>query len=170
MNAMFALNEWVIVGIISMMALSAIVVRVRAARKPVSSAKILIPPIVMSTGLCMFFVHAMRVDLRYFILSFLAGTIFSYPLIHSTQFHVQKGNVYVRRSKGFTIVLFCLLAVRIVLHNYVSQYLSVPQTAACFFVLAYGMIVPWRVAMLLQFREMNIKTTSFQRNRPNSNR
>jgi membrane protein CcdC involved in cytochrome C biogenesis len=46
------------------------------------------------------------------------------------------------------------LALRVGLHDYVSRYLSLTQTAGAFFILAFGMIVPWRISMWVQYRKL----------------
>ena len=59
-----------------------------------------------------------------------------------------------RRSRAFLWILLGLLAVRIALHEYVAEFITPRQTAAVFFVLAFGMILRWRTSMLLQFRRL----------------
>ncbi|NEN83823.1 CcdC family protein [Paenibacillus elgii] len=137
------------------MALLAIFVRTRASRKPVSPAKIVMPPIGMSTGFLMFAAPACRIPALWALLALAAGLLlFSYPLIHSSKLELRGGEVYVNRSKSFMFVLLGLLVLRLALHSYIEQYISIPQTGAIFFLLAFGMIVPWRAAMLLQYRKL----------------
>lgn len=159
-------NAWVVTGVITVFALTAIVVRLRAARRPASAAKILIPPLAMSTGFTMFLYEPMRVNVAYLALALAVGFVFSYPLIKSTTFYIQREQVYVRRSKGFVIVLLSLLLIRLILHNYISDFLSLSQTAGCFFVLAYGMIVPWRIAMYQRFRQTTWTRVILTQNQP----
>ena len=47
-----------------------------------------------------------------------------------------------------------MLALRIVLHEWVGSYLSPTQTASLFFLLAFGMIVRWRIGMYRRYREL----------------
>lgn len=63
-------------------------------------------------------------------------------------------DIYVKPSKAFSLILLGLLVIRIALHDYVQHYITVLQTASVFFVLAFGMIVSWRVAMYVQFRRL----------------
>jgi membrane protein CcdC involved in cytochrome C biogenesis len=46
----------------------------------------------------------------------------------------------------------------------VEEHISIPQTGGVFFILAFGMILPWRVTMYLQYRRLlkQIKTESHQ--------
>ena len=59
-----------------------------------------------------------------------------------------------RRSKAFLWILLGLVAVRLVARSWVEQYVDPLQTGALFFVLAFGMILHWRVRMYLQYREL----------------
>ncbi|NOU97016.1 DUF1453 family protein [Paenibacillus sp. LMG 31456] len=145
------------------MALLSVFVRTRSSRKPVNAAKIMVPTLGMSTGFFMFVAPAFRVDARWALLAFLAGMLlFSYPLIRSARLVMDEGKVFVKRSKSFAFVLLGLLALRTALHSYIEQYISFPQTGALFFILAFGMLVTWRAAMLLQYRRL--LRTGFVRN------
>lgn len=141
------------------LALMTIFIRLKASHRPVTIKKILIPPLGMSTGFLMFVVPAVRVPLLWALLAFLVGWfIFSYPLIRSTKFEVTGNQVFAQRSKSFIVILFVLLAVRMLLHQVIEKYVSLPQTGALFFLLAFGMIVRWRIFMLRQYRKCAPKT------------
>lgn len=148
------MSEIEVMGVFAFGALMVIFIRLRATRKPVTARKILIPPVTMGSGFSMFFIPSMRVNVSYLFLAFIVGNVASQPLIKSTDMSVRKGAVYVRRSKGFIVVLLGLLMVRLGLHRTISQYLSLQQTASCFFVLAFGMIVPWRISMWIRYQAM----------------
>ncbi|TDF99430.1 CcdC family protein [Paenibacillus piri] len=142
------------IGMVAM-ALLAIFVRKRSSGKPVSAAKIIMPALGMSTGFLMFVIPLFRVSVMWALPAFFAGLLlFSYPLIRSSKLELHDGLVFVKRSQSFTYVLLGLLAVRVVLHRYIEQYISIPQTGALFFILAFGMLVPWRVSMLLQYHKL----------------
>jgi membrane protein CcdC involved in cytochrome C biogenesis len=145
------------------MALTFVVIRLRAAKKPTSAKKIILPPIAMSTGFLMFLYPPTRIPVSWGIIAFLAGAVFfSYPLIRTSHFQVVGGDIYLKRSKAFIFILLGLLILRLGLHTYVEEHISIPQTGAVFFILAFGMILPWRVAMYLQYRQLlkKIKTES----------
>lgn len=134
-------------------ALIVIAIRMQAAKKPTSVMKIIIPPLGMSTGFLMFIVPIMRVPFLYAIAAFLIGMIFSFPLITSSK--MQRGaddQIYLKRSPTFILVLFGLLIVRILLHSYIEKFVTIPQTGAIFFILAFGMLLPWRIAMYMSLR------------------
>ncbi len=136
-------------------ALAVIVVRIKASGQPTNIKKILIPPLAMSTGFFMFFTPKTHDPINYAIFAFLVGCVLSYPLILTSKMYVANGEVYLKRSKWFVILLLVLVALRVVLHNYVQQYVDLYQTGSLFFILAYGMILPWRIAMYLDFRRLS---------------
>jgi membrane protein CcdC involved in cytochrome C biogenesis len=59
-----------------------------------------------------------------------------------------------RRSRAFIAILLGLAAIRFALRQYIGQLVSPQQTAALFFILAFGMIVRWRVEMLRAYRKL----------------
>jgi membrane protein CcdC involved in cytochrome C biogenesis len=129
--------------------------RIRETQKPVSAAKILIPPIMMSTGFAMFFAPEMRVPVAWAIAAMLAGALLlSYPLIRTSQLTREGEAILLKRSKAFLWIILGLAALRILLRAYVEQYVSTPQTAALFFLLAFGMLLPWRIVMFLRYRKL----------------
>lgn len=137
------------------MALMVIFIRLKASDRPVTIRKILIPPLGMSTGFIMFVVPEVRVPLWWALVAFLAGWfIFAYPLIKTTTFHQQEGQIFAKRSKSFALVLIGLLLVRTLLHEFIDRYISIPQSGGLFFILAFGMIVHWRVFMFRRYRMM----------------
>ncbi|ADG06932.1 CcdC family protein [Kyrpidia tusciae] len=150
--AFFNLQTTATLGAV-VMALMVIAIRLKAAQRPTSVKKIIMPPIGMTTGFVMFAAPVMRIPVWWGLVAFLAGALFlSYPLIRTSKFHVIDGKIYLKRSKAFVLILLGLLAVRLLLHSYLEQYITLPQTGAVFFLLAYGMIVPWRVAMFVEYK------------------
>lgn len=136
-------------------ALTIIFVRMRGSGKPTNARKILIPPLGMSTGFLMFLDPATRDPMHYAIIAFLAGVFFSGPLIATSKMYVENGEVCMKRSKAFIFILLGLLVIRMVLHQYVQSYMTLEQTGSLFFILAFGMILPWRIAMWTQFKKLS---------------
>jgi membrane protein CcdC involved in cytochrome C biogenesis len=129
--------------------------RYQETQSPVTTAKILVPPLGMSTGFMMFISPAMRVPWLWGGTAFLIGAlVLSIPLARSSSLHREGDEVMMRRSPGFLLILLGLLALRLLLHDYVGHLLSARQTAAAFYLLAFGMILRWRVAMYLRFRAL----------------
>ncbi|ASS67339.1 MULTISPECIES: cytochrome c biogenesis protein CcdC [unclassified Paenibacillus] len=135
--------------------LAVIALRVRSTRKPTTMRKILIPPLGMSTGFLMFVVPQTHIPWLWGLAAFAAGALFfAAPLITTSKMEFVGDDVYLRRSKAFFFIILILLAIRLVLHDFVEQYVTVMQTAALFFLLAFGMLVPWRLAMASKFRRL----------------
>lgn len=134
------------------MALMVIFIRVKASDRPVTIRKIWIPPLGMSTGFAMFVVPEVRFPLWWAAVAFVVGWfIFAYPLIRSTSFEQRDGQIYVQRSKSFAFILLGLLLIRTLLHEFINQFISVPQSGGLFFIMAFGMILHWRLFMYKRY-------------------
>ncbi len=129
--------------------------RVQEGRTAVTTKKILIPPIGMATGFCMFLVRDFRFPLLWAVCAFLLGAVvFAYPLLRTSRL-VRDGEVIMmQRSNIFFVVVIVLAAIRILAHSTIDKYVDVRQTAALFFVLAFGMILRWRVRMYFEYRRL----------------
>jgi membrane protein CcdC involved in cytochrome C biogenesis len=140
---------------VATMALMVIFLRIRATKRPVTPKGIIMPPLGMSTGFLVFLHPATHFPVWWGLIAFAAGAVFlATPLIMTSRFEVVNGEIYLKRSLSFIVILLTLLSVRLLLHGYVEQYISIPQTAGLFFTLAFGMILPWRVGMYLRYRRL----------------
>jgi membrane protein CcdC involved in cytochrome C biogenesis len=129
--------------------------RVRETRVPLSVKAIVIPPLAMSSAFFMFLSPVMRVPWLWAIGAFLLGFfVLSLPLVHSSRLENRDGVIYMQRSRWFLAILLALLAVRILLHDYIGEFISPLQTASVFYLLAFGMIVRWRSRMYREYRRM----------------
>ncbi|MGM7701284.1 CcdC family protein [Pseudalkalibacillus sp. Hm43] len=140
------------------MASVALFIRMRAARKPASIKKIILPPLFMSTGFLMFLYPPARVNLDEALEALLVGALFSLLLIRTSSFEKRSDEIYLRRSKAFVFILIGLLLFRIVLKLYLGQQISIEETSGLFFILAFGMIAPWRIAMYFKFKKLQTIT------------
>lgn len=140
----------------SLVGLAAVIVwRVREARTAVSVKKIILPPLGMATGFSMFMVPAFRIPWAWAGFSFLVGAVaLAHPLLKTSRLVRQGEEVLMQRSSAFFVVILVLAAIRILARNYLDTFLSVQQTGALFFVLAFGMILRWRSQMLLEYRKL----------------
>lgn len=137
------------------MALAVIFIRVKASSRPVTVKKIIIPPLGMTTGFMMFVVPEVRIPVLWAAIAFLIGWfVFSYPLIRGTKFEKKNDQVFIQRSRSFVFILLGLLTIRLLLHGYIEEFISIPQTGALFFLLAYGMITHWRLSMYRQYKQI----------------
>ena len=129
--------------------------RIRETQTPVTVRKIIIPPLGMSTGFLMFVRSEMRISWLLALGAFLFGAlILSIPLERSSSLERRGDVIMMRRSNWFMLILLGLLAVRLLLHDYVGHLLPPLQTGALFFVLAFGMISRWRASMYFKYRRL----------------
>ncbi|SFP99739.1 CcdC family protein [Salibacterium halotolerans] len=153
MNAMLLLST----AGAAMVALAAIFIRMKAIKKPATVKKIILPPFFMSTGFLMFVYEPTRLAPAQILEAFSVGIMFSLLLMKTSRFEVRDNDIYMVRSKAFVFLLFTLLAVRIVFKLLIGDAINVEELAGMFFILAYGMIIPWRIFMLVQFKKVERK-------------
>ncbi|TRM12486.1 cytochrome c biogenesis protein CcdC [Lentibacillus cibarius] len=139
------------------MAVTMIFVRLKASKKPASVKKILLPPIFMSTGALMFLFPMFQVSWTEVVEAVLVGMVFSIFLIKTSKFEIRKNDIYLIPSKSFIFILFGLLIVRIVIKLVMGATIALGETSGMFFLLAFGMIVSWRLAMLYKFKKLEKK-------------
>ena len=129
--------------------------RIQETRRPVTARKIILPPLAMSTGFGMFASPAMRLPWTMALGAFAVGAVvLSVPLARTSSLERRGDQILMKRSKGFVLILLGLLTLRVGLHDYIGHLLPPRQTASLFFILAFGMILRWRVAMYLRFRTL----------------
>jgi membrane protein CcdC involved in cytochrome C biogenesis len=139
-----------VVGLIAVMAW-----RIREGRTAVTIRKIIIPPLGMATGFSMFVVPGFRVPWAWGAFAFLIGAIFlAYPLLVTSKLIRDGDSIMMKRSNAFFVVVIALAAIRYFARGYFDSLLSIQQTGALFFVLAFGMIVRWRMRMLQEYRTL----------------
>lgn len=132
----------------------ALFVRLRAQKKPVSAKKILIPPFAMSTGALMFIFEEFRVAPLQIVEAVALGLVFSVILIATSKFEVRESAIYMKQSKAFPFILVGLLVFRIILKTLFADSLDVGELAGMFFILAFSMLLPWRIGMLIKFKKL----------------
>jgi len=136
------------------MALGVIFIRIKAAKKPTNLKKIILPPFFMSTGAIMYVVPQFRLTSSEILEAIFVGMFFSLFLIKTSKFEIIDNEIYLKRSKSFVFILLGLLVVRIVMKLYLSSSIDVEQLSGMFFLLAFSMIVPWRLAMYKSYTKM----------------
>ncbi len=109
----------------------------------------------MATGFSMFIVPAFRIPWLWALCAFLIGAILlAWPLLATSRLHREGDKIIMKRSSMFIVVIIVLAAVRILARGYFDRLLTVEQTGALFFILAFGMILIWRANMLVQYRKL----------------
>lgn len=129
-------------------------VRMKAAKKPTNAKKIILPPIFMSTGAFMYVVPEFRLTPMEIGEAIIVGMLFSILLIKTSNFEIRGNDIYLKRSKAFIYILVGLLILRLILKAILSSTIDIGQLSGMFFLLAYSMIVPWRVAMYRSYRKL----------------
>jgi len=132
--------------------------RVREGRTAVTIRKIVIPPLGMATGFSMFLVPAFRIPWGWAACAFLMGAaVLAYPLLRSSRLVRDGEAIMMQRSNAFFLVVIALAVVRILARSYIDTFLTMNQTGALFFVLAFGMILRWRLRMLMEYRQLALE-------------
>ena len=62
------------------------------------------------------------------------------------------------RSRAFLLILVGLFALRVGLHDYIGHLITPLQTAAVFYLMAFGMIVRWRATLYVGYRRLVSRT------------
>ena len=129
--------------------------RLREVRSAVTLKKIVIPPLGMATGFCMFLVPGFRMPWAWAGAAFLIGAlVLAWPLLLTTKLIRQGPAIMMKRSSAFLAVLLVMAAIRFLARGYFDTILTVQQSAGLFFILAFGMIVHWRARLLIDFRRL----------------
>lgn len=136
-------------------AVAVIIWRLRETRTAVSFRKIIIPPLGMATGFCMFVDSAFRVPWTWALTAFLTGAVvLAWPLLLTTRLEREGETVRMKRSSAFLGVILVLAGIRFFARSYFDHILTAQQTAGIFFILAFGMILIWRAKMLVDYRRL----------------
>ncbi|MBO1199625.1 CcdC family protein [Staphylococcus simiae] len=131
-----------------------IVIRMKAQNYPVNEKKIILPPFFMSTGALMYVVPYFRLTGQEMLESLILGVLFSTVLIWTSRFEIKGSDIYMKRSKAFPVILISLLVIRTVMKIFISKEIDPGEIGGMFFLLAFCMIVPWRIAMLYQYKKL----------------
>jgi membrane protein CcdC involved in cytochrome C biogenesis len=150
-----------ITALVSLVGLVAVLAwRVREGRSEVTIKKIVMPPLGMATGFCMFIVPAFRVPLLWGVGAFLVGAVvLAYPLLLTSDLHRQNGVIMMKRSSAFFAVIIVLAIVRYLARGFFDRFLTLEQTGALFYLLAFGMILRWRAKLYFAYRTLTASPT-----------
>jgi membrane protein CcdC involved in cytochrome C biogenesis len=135
--------------------------RVRETKTPVSTKKIVIPPLGMATGFSMFVVPIFRVPWTWALVAFLIGAlVLAYPLLRTSRLIRDGDVVMMQRSRAFLFIIIVLAIIRLAARGYIDTIMSLQQSAGLFFILAFGMILRWRMQMFLEYRSLRPEPAS----------
>jgi membrane protein CcdC involved in cytochrome C biogenesis len=150
-----------ITALVSLVGLAGVLAwRVREGRSAVTMKKIVIPPLGMATGFCMFLVPRFRIPFTWGIGAFLIGAVvLAYPLLLTSDLHRQNGVIMMKRSSAFFSVIIVLAVVRYLARGFFDRFLTLEQTGALFYLLAFGMILRWRAKLFFAYRALTNSPT-----------
>jgi len=133
--------------------------RVREGQTPITLKKILIPPAGMATGFSMFFVPIFRFPWLWALAAFLIGAILlAWPLLATSRLHREGEVIMMKRSSAFFLVIVVLALVRFIARGYFNRIMTLEQTGGLFFILAFGMILRWRLGMFFEYRRLTTRS------------
>lgn len=139
------------------MGIVVIFIRMKAQNFPVNEKKIILPPFFMATGALMYVIPYFRLTGMEILESIILGVLFSTVLIWTSHFEIHRTEIYMKRSKAFPIILISLLIIRTVIKIFISSQIDPGEIGGMFFLLAFSMIVPWRLAMLYKYKKLKSK-------------
>ncbi|MGV3097085.1 MULTISPECIES: CcdC family protein [Staphylococcus] len=139
------------------MGIVVIFIRMKAQNFPVNEKKIILPPFFMATGALMYVIPYFRLTGMEILESIILGVLFSTVLIWTSHFEIHGTDIYMKRSKAFPIILISLLIIRTVIKIFISSQIDPGEIGGMFFLLAFSMIVPWRLAMLYKYKKLKSK-------------
>ena len=131
-----------------------IFIRMKAQKYPVNAKKIMLPPVFMATGAFMYVVPYFRLTGTEILESVILGVIFSSVLILTSHFEVKGELIYLKKSKAFPVILISLLIIRSLLKVFIGNSIDPGELAGMFFLLAFSMLLPWRIAMLQRYNKI----------------
>lgn len=148
--------------LVSLVGLTGVLVwRVREGRTAVTTRKILMPPVGMSTGFFMFVEPAFRVPILWAVVAFAVGAVaLAYPLLLTSRLERVGDAIMMKRSGVFFAVVIALALIRYLARGYLNSLLTLEQTGGLFFILAFGMIVRWRMSMFFEYRALTTPVTA----------
>jgi membrane protein CcdC involved in cytochrome C biogenesis len=140
----------VVTAVVSLVGLCGVLAwRVREGRSAVTIKKLVMPPVGMATGFSMFVMPMFRVPWSWALTAFLiGGIVLAYPLLLTSSLRREGDVIMMKRSSAFFAVVIVLAAVRYFARAYFDKYLTLEQTGGLFFILAFGMILRWRLKLL----------------------
>lgn len=128
--------------------------RVKETAKPVTARKIILPPLFMASGALMYVVPVFRLNHEEILEAIILGLICSIFLIKTSKLEIRDNNIYLQRSKAFLIVILALFVVRTGIKVLLSSVIDYGALSGMFFLVAFVMIVSWRIAMFLGYRKI----------------
>lgn len=140
-----------------LMAITMLFVRRKVALQPITLKRILLPTIMMSTGLIMFVFPFFYITIKLLIEALVVGLFFAIILIKLSKFKVEHNQIYLLQSKYIMPLLLFFFVIRMFIKIVIGTTITVGQTGGTFFVLAFSMLATWRIAMAIRYLKLRKK-------------
>ena len=111
----------------------------------------------MSTGALMYIFPEFRLTPMEIFESIIVGMLFSILLIKTSKFEIKGEDIYLKRSRAFLLILTGLLVIRIIAKLILSSSIDFGELSGMFFLIAFSMILPWRLAMYRDYKKLYLK-------------
>ena len=102
----------------------------------------------------MFLFEPFRVAPLQILEAAVVGLLFSFVLIATSKFEIREEAIYMKQSKAFPFILMGLLIFRVILKIIFADSFDVGELGGMFFILAFSMILPWRIGMLIKYKKL----------------
>ena len=87
--------------------------------------------------------------------AFVIGYVFlAWPLLATSSLHRNGDEIRMKRSSAFFAVVIVLAIVRYAARDYFDRFLTYEQTGGLAYLLAFGMIVRWRIRLYGAYRAL----------------
>lgn len=130
--------------------------RTRAMVRPIqgSGIKILLPVLYIIPGIYAFSNLQLKLKIWEMAVASLIGLLLAVPLMLTTNYEIrQDGQIFAQKNKTFFIALIAVVAIRIILRQFISG-MDPASLVALFFTVACSYVVPWRLVSYVKFRKI----------------
>lgn len=130
--------------------------RTRAMVHPIkgSGIKILLPILYLLLGLYALSNLPSQLKIWEMAIAAVIGVLLAVPLMLTTNYEIrQDGQIYAQKNKTFFIALIAIVAIRIVLRQFISG-MAPASLTILFFTVACSYIVPWRIVSFVKYRKI----------------
>jgi membrane protein CcdC involved in cytochrome C biogenesis len=130
--------------------------RTRAMVRPVqgSGINILIPILYLLAGIYAFSNLQLQLKIWEIAVAVLIGVMLAVPLMLTTNYEIRHdGQIYAQKNKTFFIALIAVVAIRIVLRQFITG-MDSASLSLLFFTVACSYVVPWRIVSFVKYRKV----------------
>ncbi|WP_026573909.1 cytochrome c biogenesis protein CcdC [Bacillus sp. UNC438CL73TsuS30] len=129
--------------------------RTRAMVRPIqgSGIRILLPVLYILPGFYALSSLPLQLKISEMAVASFIGLLLAVPLMLTTNYEIrQDGKIYAQKNKTFFIALVAVVAIRIILRQFISG-LDPASLTMLFLTVAFSYIVPWRMVSFVKYRK-----------------